>query len=335
MRATVKDVAARAGVSPKTVSNVITGRVVVSPATRERVERAVAELDYVPNLSARGLRNGRTGVIAVALPDLGTAYSAELAHHLVEVAHEAGYSIQIEETGSRPDRERDLMSRAREHLVDGLILNPVLLSQSAITRAESLPPVVVIGEVEQEVADRVVVDSIGAAYDMTRFLLGTGARRIAAVGTATREESAAGDLRRIGYRRAMEEAGEAPIEIDRTGWTSASGAEAVDTWLADGNPLPDALFCFTDGLAFGALRALADHGVRVPEDVQVAGFDDVDQSRFSIPTLTTVHFDIRAYAEAAVGQLVRRIEEREGPPVNLVIPHRIVVRDSTRSPAVS
>lgn len=333
MRATVKDVAARAAVSPKTVSNVITGRVAVSPATRERVERAVAELDYVPNLSARGLRNGRTGVIAVALPDLGTAYSAELAHHLVEVAHEAGYSIQMEETGARPDRERDLMSRAREHLVDGLILNPVLLSRSAIARAESLPPVVVIGEVEQEIVDRVHVDSVQAAYDMTRFLLGTGALRIAAVGTATREESAAGDLRRIGYLRAMEEAGEAPIEIDRTGWNSASGAEAVDAWLTDGNPVPDALFCFTDGLAFGALRALADRGIRVPDDIQVAGFDDVDQSRFSIPTLTTVHFDIRAYAEAAVGQLVRRIEERDGPPVELVIPHRIVVRDSTRPSA--
>ncbi len=128
----------------------------------------------------------------------------------------------------------------------------------------------------------------------------------------------------------MEEAGEVPVEIDRTGWNSASGAEAVEAWLADGNPVPDALFCCTDGLAFGALRALADHGVRVPEDIQVAGFDDVDQSRFSIPTLTTVHFDIRAYAEAAVGQLVRRIAERDGPPVQLVIPHRIVVRGSTR-----
>jgi LacI family repressor for deo operon, udp, cdd, tsx, nupC, and nupG len=81
------------------------------------------------------------------------------------------------------------------------------------------------------------------------------------------------------------------------------------------------------------LRALADHGVRVPADVQVAGFDDVDQARFSIPTLTTVHFDLRAYAEAAVGQLVRRIEEREGPPVQLVIPHRVVVRGSTRASA--
>jgi DNA-binding LacI/PurR family transcriptional regulator len=330
MRATVKDVAARAGVSPKTVSNVITGRVVVSPATRERVERAVDELDYVPNLSARGLRNGRTGVIAVALPDLGTAYSAELAHHLVEVAHEAGYSIQIEETGSRPDRERDLMSRAREHLVDGLILNPVLLSQSAIVRAESLPPVVIIGEVEQEIVDQVGVDSVQAAYDMTRHLLDTGARRIAAVGTATREVSAAGDLRRIGYRRAMEEAGEDPIEIDRTGWTSGSGHEAVHSWLGDGNAPPDALFCFTDGLAFGAMRALVDHGLRIPDDVGVAGFDDVDATRFSIPTLTSVDFDRRAFAEAAIGQLVRRIEDRGTPPVRTTIPHRIVPRGSTR-----
>ena len=106
MRATVKDVAALAGVSPKTVSNVINGVVFVRPDTRARVEKALTELDYVPNLSARGLRNGRTGVIALALPDLATPYSAEMAHHFVEAAHERGWGIQIEETGARPERER-------------------------------------------------------------------------------------------------------------------------------------------------------------------------------------------------------------------------------------
>ena len=120
------------GVSPKTVSNVIHGVVFVRPETRERVERALAELDYVPNLGARGLRNGRYGLIALALPDLSTAYSAELAHHFVEEAHARGWSLQIEETAAEPGRERDLLSRARSHLVDGLVLNPVSLADSAV-----------------------------------------------------------------------------------------------------------------------------------------------------------------------------------------------------------
>src|SRR6478736_4384155 len=132
VRATVKDVAARAGVSPKTVSNVINGVVFVRPETRERVERALAELDYVPNLGARGLRNGRYGLIALALPDLSTAYSAELAHHFVEEGHARGWSVQIEETAAEPTRERDLLWRARSHLVDGLVLNPVSLEVSVL-----------------------------------------------------------------------------------------------------------------------------------------------------------------------------------------------------------
>ena len=120
MRATVRDVAARAGVSPKTVSNVINGVVFVRPETRERVEAAVEELQYVPNLSARGLRNGRSGAIALAFPDIWMEYSAEMLDQFIEVAHEKGWSIQLEQTGKRPDRERELLSRGREHLVDGL-----------------------------------------------------------------------------------------------------------------------------------------------------------------------------------------------------------------------
>ncbi len=126
MRATVRDVAALAGVSPKTVSNVINGGVVVRPETRERVEQALAQLDYVPNLSARGLRNGRSGAIALTLPEMGSAYSAELAQSFVELARERGWVVQLDQTGSDPARERDLVSRARAHLVDGLVLNPVV-----------------------------------------------------------------------------------------------------------------------------------------------------------------------------------------------------------------
>ena len=138
MRATVRDVANLAGVSPKTVSNVINGIVPVRPETRARVEAALVELDYVPNLSARGLRNGRSGNIALALPDLSTAYSAELARWFVELAHDRGWAIQLEATGSDPHREVALVSRARTHLVDGLVLNPTQLGISVVADAASI-----------------------------------------------------------------------------------------------------------------------------------------------------------------------------------------------------
>ncbi len=182
MRATVRDVARRAQVSPKTVSNVVNGTFRVSPETRRRVEVALRELDYVPNLSARGLRNGRTGVIALALPDLSTSYSASLTRAFVEAAGRRHLTIQIEESAGGPEREAQLLSRARAQLVDGLVLNPVLLETSAVQPGVALPPLVMIGEVEQPAVDHLWNDNVAAMRELTQLLLDEGHRRIALLG---------------------------------------------------------------------------------------------------------------------------------------------------------
>lgn len=330
MRATVRDVARRAGVSPKTVSNVVNGTFPVSPDTRTKVEEALAALDYVPNLSARGLRNGRSGVIALALPDLATSYSSELAHYFVRAAGAVGLSVQVEETGGGADRERDLLSRARAQLVDGLILNPVLLENSAVQRGVSLPPVVLIGEVDQPLADHVWIDNVSAGSEMTRLLLDEGHRRIAVLGVMESESSR---LRLAGYRQAMTAAGlvEAPeLLIPTDEWTLAGGAAAIRGYLSQ-HPLPDAIFCFTDSLAMGALSALWADGHRVPDDVSLVGYDDVVEAAYAVPALTTVHVDKRTYADRALELLVRRIAEPDRPVSSLTVPYSVVRRDSTRS----
>jgi DNA-binding LacI/PurR family transcriptional regulator len=332
-RATVKDVAVLAGVSPKTVSNVLTGTVHVRPETRERVEHAMRTLDFVPNLSARGLRSGRSGTIAVALPDLATAFSADLLHFLVEAAHERGFAVHIEETAARPQRERDLLSRARAHLVDGLILNPIRLEDSVIDRADDLPPVVLIGEVEQHRTDRVLIDSRQAAKDVTLSLIARGARAIAAIGGDDRPEyaTATGRLRLAGFRDALAEAGlsvEPAREVNVLPWSMAGGASAMRELLSRSIRF-DAVVAFTDSLAVGAARELSDVGMRVPEDVMVAGFDDIEVARFTTPSLTTVSFDRRMFAEETLRLLVHRID-RPGDPVQAVtIPHRVVERESS------
>ena len=332
VRATVRDVAARAGVSPKTVSNVINGVVFVRPETRERVERALAELDYVPNLGARGLRNGRYGLIALALPDLSTAYSAELAHHFVEEGHGRGWSVQIEETAAEPDRERALLSRARSHLVDGLVLNPVSIEHSAVPVLPGpLPPTVLIGEVVQDRADHVGVDSVAAARDMTAHLIGTGRRRIAVVGPPGSVETAAARQRTEGYRMALAEAGiphDPVLEIPVTTWTMRQACDAVTAFLAE-HPVPDAFFCFTDSMAIGVLSVLWERGVTVPVDVAVAGFDDLEEARFTIPPLTSIAFDLRELTTLALDLLSDRIEDPAAPARQLVVPHRVVPRAST------
>ncbi|MGI8457422.1 MAG: LacI family DNA-binding transcriptional regulator [Propionibacteriaceae bacterium] len=331
MRATVRDVAHLAGVSPKTVSNVVNGLVRVSPTTREKVEKALAALDYVPNLSARGLRNGRTGVIALAMPDLSTPYAAEIAHHIVLEAAVRGWSVQIEETGKgSAAREAELLSRASEHLVDGLILNPVLLETSAVQRGVSLPPVVLIGEVDQPIADHVWVDNVTAARAMTELLISSGHRRIAVLGSMRAETAR---LRTAGYLAALREAGrrrDPRLEIACTVWTAAGAAAAMDQWLQTNEP-PDGLFCFTDSMALGALHALALAGLRVPVDVSVVGYDDVPESAYFAPALTTVSFDKRDFACSALDLLADRIGSPSDATVSKTIPFTIVERASVGS----
>ncbi len=307
------------------------GIVPVSGPTRIKVEQAMAELDYVPNLSARGLRNGRSGVIALALPDLGTPYSAEVAHSVVEVAHEQGWSVQIEETGSDPTREYELMSRARSNLIDGLILNPVVLDQSAVKVGVALPPVVLLGEVSQKLADRVWVDSVAAARDMTLALGRTGRRRIAVLGAPGGRGSAAAALRTRGYQDALAELGIArddSLVIPCEKWSPDAAARALSAYL-DSNPVPDALFCFTDSMAIGALSVFWKRGLKVPDDVAVAGFDDIADAKYAVPALTTVSFDKRQLAREALRLLTERMGNREGPQRVVAIDYEIVEREST------
>jgi DNA-binding LacI/PurR family transcriptional regulator len=348
MRATVKDVAKLAGVSPKTVSNVVNGVVFVRPETRARVEQAVSELDYVPNMSARGLRNGRSGMIGLALPDLLRPYSAEITHLVVELAHKRGWGVQIEQTAAEPEREFELLSKARAHLVDGLILNPINLDDSAVMTAGPLPPVVLIGDVDQDVVSQVAIDNVGAAKDMVRHLLDRGYRRIAAVGTPESPASpsgagviggsaavvgtAAARLRTAGYHEALADAGiardpELEIALDR--WSPEGANLVVNRFLDGGHNLPDAFFCFTDSIAVGTLSALWTAGIAVPGTCAVAGFDNILESQYTVPPLTTVDFDRREFVQSALDLLGERMADKDAEPRRIVIPHRIIPRTST------
>jgi DNA-binding LacI/PurR family transcriptional regulator len=329
MRATVRDVAARAGVSPKTVSNVLNGTFRVSPDTRQRVEEAMHALDYVPNLSARGLRNGRTGMIAVALPDLRMSYSAEMCTCFVEAAAQRGLHVQLEQTGESKEREAELMSRARAQLVDGLILNPVLLETTAVQRGVALPPVVLIGEVDQPIVDHVWIDNVAAIREITELLIEEGHRRIAIFGAGP---MATAQLRLKGYWQALEAAGipaEESLEIGCRIWNSPGAADSFGKYL-DQHPVPDAVVCMTDSLAMGVISALHARGLSVPEDVSVVGYDNITDSATTIPPLTTIDFDKQLFAETAIQVLTDRIADPGKPIMSVTLPHQIVRRSSTR-----
>lgn len=312
MAVRLQDVANKAGVSVKTVSNVVTGHVHVAPATRERVQAAIDTLGYRPNLSARNLRRGRSGLIALALPELDSPYFAELARFVVQAAEEHGLTVLVDQTDGLADRERLVMAGFRSHLIDGLIMSPVGLGSTEIAEHDGKIPLVLLGEkVGAGSADHIAIDNIAAAREATEHLLALGRRRVGVVGDQPDSPAGSGvaRLRRRGYEQALRAHGIAPdptLIADVPSFGRRQGAEATRR-LLDSGARPDALFCFNDTLALGALRMLAEQSLRTPSDVAVIGMDDIEDGRWSTPTLSTIVPDKMEIARCAVEMLLDRM----------------------------
>ena len=333
--ANLRDVAQRAGVSVRTVSNVVNDFPRVAPETRLRVQEAIRELGYRPNLVARQLRRGRTVVVSLVVPEIDSPYFAELASVLVRAAEPRGWTVHIEQTDGDLDRERQLLEGLRGQGADGVVFSPWAMAPHEVDRGSSSPPVVMLGErAGVGLVDHVAVDSVAAADEATTHLLASGRRRIAAIGLQPHLVNETARLRLDGYRRALRRAGVEPdrrweVAVDRL--HRADGAQAVAELLARGVGV-DALFCFTDQLALGAMSALAARGLRVPADVAVVGFDDIEDGRFSVPALTTIAPDKQRIAELALQCLADRLEDRSLEPRELTVGHRLVVRASSSAP---
>jgi len=338
MSVRMKEVAGRAGVSVKTVSNVVNGYLHVAPSTRARVQRAIDEMGYRPNLSARSLRSGRTGIIAVAVPRLDEPYFAELAAAVIAVADERGCTVLVDQTDGLLEREQLAVAGIRPDLIDGLILSPLALSgEDLLAPSGGAPPLVLLGErISDTSYDHVAIDNVAAARLATEHLLALGRTRVAAIGRMDAVTAQTSRLRHTGYRDALTADGLCVLpdhEQEVEGFTREAGARAADR-LLDLPEVPDAVFCFSDVLALGALHALHRRGVRVPEDVAVIGVDDIAESRFSTPTLSTVAQDVDDIARLAVDALLHRLSDgADDPPREVTVPHRLHVRDSTAGAA--
>ncbi len=333
MAATVHDVARLAGVSIKTVSNVINDYPHIRPTTREKVEQAIAELGYTPNLTARNLRSGRSGSIALALPELSLSYFAELADAVIAAAEKRGHTVTIEHTGGDRARELDVLRSPRRKLSDGLIFSPLGMGQDDVHLTAVEYPLVLLGErIFGSPADHVTMKNVEAGRAATEHLIAQGRRRIAVVGAHDGEVIGSAGLRLRGYREALDAAG---IEFDPALiaytelWHRANGATSMRELLASGVRF-DAVFGLNDTLALGAMRVLQEAGLRVPADVAVVGFDDLDEAQYSLPSLTTIDPGREQIADTAVQLLLDRVEQRAtGPSREIFADFRIVDREST------
>lgn len=321
----MNDVARLAGVSHQTVSRVLNDHPSVRPVTRERVLAAVRELGYRRNLSARALvtrRSGSIGVITTGSAHIGPA-STTIAIELAARAH--GYATQLVVVDQEDDA-REAFEHLAEHAVEGVVIvAPRIWLADAVRTAAGTVPVVMVAAARTpaEGVHMAAVDQELGARMAVRHLLERGRRRIAHV--AGPEDWFDAIERARGYLSELEDAGLEPGPQLAGEWTSASGYAAGEALVA--GELPDAVFVANDQMALGLLRALADHGVRVPERVAVVGFDDLEGTAYYSPSLTTVRQPFTDLGNLALEILVRAMSG-EAPRSSTIAP-TLVVREST------
>lgn len=323
---TRRDVARRAGTSEAVVSYVLNdGPRNVSPGTRERVLAAIRELDYRPNAVARSLRTSRSTMIGLVVPDNANPFFAELAREIEDVAFERGYTLLLGNARDNDEREAAHVRTLLDHQVDGLILIP---SQGARTwRAElersNVPCLVVDREIEGTNAMHVLTDNEGGANAGVRHLIGHGRSRVGCLGGP---EGIHPTVDRVaGWRRALAEAGHDPADMPlvHAPFGQADGYRAARELLPGSGV--DALFVTSDEQAVGVLRAAAELGVRVPDDVAVCSFDGIAASAYTIPSLTTVRQPFEEIGRSAVELL---LAPDEPSPRRVVLPVRLIARRS-------
>ena len=332
MKARLVDVAREAGVSPKTVSNYLNGYPFMSERTTGLVRAAIAKLDYVPNQSARTLRTGRIGIIGFAVPNLRSPYFAQLAAMLSQETEKRGHTLLIDQTDADLDRELRAARGIGPQALDGLIIATLKLSAGDVAAAGQTQPLVVLGEWAHPAGVPYVgVDNVAAARAATDHLLALGRRRIAAIGAISDTPRGTWGVRITGYRQALKAAGIRPdpqLEPRVRDFHYSQGASAMDR-LLDLDDRPDAVFCFSDMLAIGALSVLHDRGVRVPEDIAVMGWDDITEAQYTWPPLTSVRADTEEVARVAVDYLLRQINNEPIEQTDYYVDYQIIVRAST------
>jgi DNA-binding LacI/PurR family transcriptional regulator len=339
MVSTMHDVARMAGVSIKTVSNVVNDFPHVRPSTRERVLSAIAELDYRPNLSARGLRSGKTGVIGLAIPELRQNYFAELADSIIRAAEKHKVAVVVDQTGATRDGELAALSGRRLRLTDGLLFSPEQLGQEDVAELNVPYPLVLLGErIFNGPTDHVTMHNVAAARAATEHLISIGRRRIAVIGAhpINQDDIRSANLRIRGYRDALDAASipyDAALVRLAAPWHRENGVAAMRQLMAEGVDF-DSVFTLNDTLGLGALRALGEAGVRVPEQVALIGFDNIDEARFSVPSMSSVNPGRDEIAEVAVRLLIERINEKgePAPPRQVLADYSVVGRESTGFP---
>jgi LacI family transcriptional regulator len=329
---TLKQLAARAKVHPSTISRVANNDpgLRIAPATRSRIEALLRETEYRPNSVARGLKLRQTLVLAVVIPDITNPFFAALFRGVEDGATPRGYQVLLCNTDGSPERQRVHLQSLTARQVDGVILASSFLKDTAVGwLRHNRTPFVLVNRFSDEGLDPFVgSDDLVGARLATEHLIGLGHVRIAHL--AGPSTVSTGVLRRRGFQSALAEAGLAvdPQLIVESGFTEDGGARATEKLLALRKP-PTAIFAVTDFTAIGAYGVARRLGLRLPEDLAIAGYNDIPLASRLVPGLTTVRVPIHEFGSVAARMLLDQIDTGQLAPRRVLFAPELVVRGSS------
>lgn len=331
MNVTIFDVAREANVSMATVSRVVNGNPNVKPSTRKKVLEAIERLGYRPNAVARGLASKKTTTVGVIIPDISNIFFAELARGIEDIATMYKYNIILSNSDQNKEKELHLLNTMLAKQVDGILFMGGNITEEHVSEFQKSPvPIVLAATIEPNNAiPSVNIDYEQAAFEAVAYLLEKGNKRVAYVTGPTNDPINQKKL--AGYRRALETHGltyeeELVIEGDNS---YDSGIEAYEK-IAELAEKPTAVFAGTDEMALGVIHSAQDHGVRIPDQLEVIGFDNTRLATMVRPRLTTVMQPMYDIGAVAMRLLTKYMNKENVENHIVVLPHRIEYRESTK-----
>ncbi|MBB6672446.1 LacI family DNA-binding transcriptional regulator [Cohnella nanjingensis] len=333
MQVKIKDVAKRAGVSVTTVSRVLNGEKYVKDDLRAKVNRVIEELGYTPSQIARSLVRKKTNLIGVIVPDLTSSFYSTILSSIERVASENEYNLLVCNISEDIDKELKYLNVFQEMRVEGIIIMHEKINEPIRQFIHKIRIPVIFSSVKpmDQSFVSVIVDDYKAAYEATRYLIELGHDAIGFIGGDMRDITS-GQNRYSGYRNAMTDQGKKLVyEHIRFGdYKVQSGYDQMKELLRIDNP-PTAVFAVSDDMAVGAINCIRDQGLRVPEDISVMGFDGSQLTELVRPALTSMEQPIQEMGQVTMNVLLQQIAGESEQAGDVVLAHRIAVRESCRS----